>query len=1051
MSLLKPNASHSPAGHAGETVDIDLLENDILPQVFKPARYVGLEQGAYRKPFAQAAVTMAFAFPDLYEIGISNYGMKLFYSLVNQNPDYLCDRVYAPAPDMKAKLAEYGMPLYGVETLVPLQSFDLLAFTLQYELNYTTILGLLESAQIPLRSAERLASEIDYPLLIAGGPGSANPMPLAPFFDAFIIGDGEEVLIEMLDVIRQGKSKGLDKPLILKNLAQLEGVYIPGVTEKAYKRIIDIAEHPVDIAPLIPAIQAVHDRVTIEARRGCDRMCRFCQPCFINLPVREQSIEQIKKSALSEIEKTGYEECSLLSLSIADYSYFKPMIMEVAEALEEDGISLSLPSQRADRFSLDVAEAIQKVRKSTLTFAPEAGTKRLRDVINKNLTDEEILNAVTSAYQAGWNKVKLYFIIGLPTETLDDLDGIVATVKLLQDACAEIKREQSKSIKKHLEVNVTLSNFVPKPHTPFQWFPQDTMETLYGKIRYIKEQFSTFKGVKLNFTDPEISKLEAFISKGGPELADILELAYEKGAYLDAWDDVNNFQKWFDAISELGPELGIEGWEQYTRERCCDPEATLPWDAIDVGLNKQWLKDEYEKAKAEASTVPCFEACSTCGVCANYNTWPKFIETPPYLDGKAPAANAQDTKPTLKERLSTFFGGENPRLEEKTSETSPPDALPEHKLKREPVAKLRLQLEKQGKMKFISHLDWLRLIYRSVIRAKLPVAYSQGFNPKPKISFGPALPLFSESQGEFVDVELSRSIEPRELEMFYEALNPLLPEGGKLRSVTEIPLRSKSIDKSIKTLTYQAIPLLNRDAEDERLLSSIKQATCQSPLKRYTEEDRLHWLQTKLAPHLTAFANGEALQYRLPLEFDSQKRKKPSQKSRNGKFQKNKSRKENSEKAANAVTSDNTDLGSQTRPTQDLTAPAADANRILNLTPSLEDFCILPNGRIQFRLRRKGAFDPKPDTDAKGVPVLDNRNPEYFLPEHFLDDATVSANPLQAGQSLISAERHDAESSTLPDPTPALINTGVKPAWVLNFIDPNIKWSLIRTDIELEV
>ena len=701
--------------HNKQPVDITLLEDVILPNVFKPARYVGMEQGAYRKPFEKAKATFCMAFPDLYEIGISNYGVKLFYSLINNHPDYMADRVYAPAPDMREKLKEHNFPLYGVETMQPLKNFDVLAFTLQYELNYSTILGVMESAQIPLRAADR---DDSFPLIIAGGPGSANPLPLAPFFDAFIIGDGEEILIEILDLVAEYRQKNKPKKDLLEALAKIPGIFIPGVTEKADKRIVDIAEHPVDIAPLTPAIQAVHDRVVIEARRGCDRMCRFCQPCFINLPVREQNVETIKKKALAEIEKTGYEECSLLSLSIADYSYFRPLILEVAEALEEEGVSLPLPSQRADRFSLDVAEAVQSVRKSTLTFAPEAGTKRLRDVINKNLSDEEIMDAVTTAYKAGWNKVKLYFIIGLPTEMLDDLDGIADIVKRMQEACNEIKRDPTLSIKKLLEVNVTLSNFVPKPHTPFQWFPQDTMEMLNSKKAYIRDRFKNIRGVKLNFTDPEISKLEAVISKGGAELADVIEDVYKKGAYLDAWDDLLNFDRWFEALKEHGIDH-----EAYTRERCVKPDDVLPWDVIDMGLTKQWLVDEYEKAKEAGATVPCFEACSTCGVCANYGTWPKFtdtklIEAREKKERQAKKAQQIHDEKTAKNEekqanLSDFSGKNvlfKADLGAKSGKKSvnsalQSDSVPTHKLKKTAVCKSRIRIEKRGKLRFLSHLD----------------------------------------------------------------------------------------------------------------------------------------------------------------------------------------------------------------------------------------------------------------------------------------------------------------------------------------------------------
>jgi radical SAM-linked protein len=790
---MSPPKTSTPSLSFRQSPQIDkrYLEDEILPHVFKPARYLGLEQGAFRKSFERSAVRMAVAFPDLYEIGFSNYGLKLLYSLVNQLPDVMCDRVYAPAPDFKEKLTEHNMPLYGVESLVPLKYFDTLAFSLQYELNYTTILGLLDAAQIPLRSVDRQTGE--WPLLIAGGPGSANPMPLAPFFDAFIIGDGEEVLVEILDVIQRAKRERVDKPTLLKRLGQLEGLYIPGLTVKAYKRIVDIAVNPVELAPLIPLIGAVHDRITIEARRGCDRMCRFCQPCFINLPVREQSIENIKKSALREIEKTGYEECSLLSLSIADYSYFKPLIMEVADALKAENVSLALPSQRADRFSLDVAEAVQSIRKSTLTFAPEAGTTRLRDVINKNLTDAEIMNAVTTAYRAGWNKVKLYFMIGLPTETHDDLDGIVDIVNRMQQACLALRREPGLSKKNMLEINVTLSNFVPKPHTPFQWFPQDTMEQLYHKIEYLRNKFRPFRGVKLNFTDPEISKLEAVISRGGPELADVVEAAYKKGAYLDAWEDLNNFGRWFEALDEHGIH-----YEAYTRDRCCDPDEVLPWDVVDVGLTKAWLKEEFTKATAAASTTPCFETCSVCGVCGSYSTWPKFIETPTFKNVK--------------------------RIENGLPEVGTPEEIPQ--AKKDPVCKVRLNIEKRGDLRFISHLDWLRMIYRTVSRAKLPVAYSRGFNPRPKIAFSPALPLFTEALSEYIDIELTER-----LEGVKERLNPYLPVLGQILGERLIPIGTPSIDGGIRSLTYRATYSVS--------------TTCTDPLNQVNMLERIAFLKSR--------------------------------------------------------------------------------------------------------------------------------------------------------------------------------------------------------------
>jgi radical SAM-linked protein len=812
MSVLtSPLQAHQP-------VNPRTLEGLVLPNVHKPGRYLGIEQGAYQKSFDQAEVRMALAFPDLYEIGISNYAIKLLYSLVNQIDFAMCDRTYAPALDFKAELAKHHLPLYGVESKRPLAAFDMLAVSLQYELNYTTILGLLESAQIPFRAVNRPTLTLsggDFPLLLAGGPGATHPAPLSPFFDAFMIGDGEHMLAEVLDCIRAFKqdarqNSALTKADMLAELAKIDGLYVPNVTTKAYKRIVDIAETHVDIAPLIPTVGAVHDRVTIEARRGCDRMCRFCQPCFINLPVREQSIEQIKTAALKEIEKTGYEECSLLSLSIADYSHFKPMILEVAGALSDKGISLSLPSQRADRFSLEVAEAVQSVRKSTLTFAPEAGTPRLRDVINKNLTDEEILEAVTTSYKAGWNKVKLYFIIGLPTETTADLDGIVDMVARLKSACRQLKRDTSLTIKDNLEVNVTLSNFVPKPHTPFQWFAGETMESMREKNTYIVKRFKGMPGVKVNYTDPEISKLETLITKGDAGLADVLEDAYRRGAYLDAWGEQSSITAWLEAVDAAGLDI-----EAYTTQRLTNPDEALPWDCIDVGLTKDWLKAEYAKALQAASTTPCFETCSTCGVCATYSTWPKFIDTPDASVGAKPVlrrlnplplgegrvrenlqeSNDQSTMSISNQELPhpTLSRGERGKGKNHPPQFDQPDA----------VATVRLTVQKRGALRFISHLDWMRLLQRAIQRAGLPVAQSKGFNPRPKLSFSPALPMFCEGQAEYLDIDLTQTQADLGTD-WLTRINQHLPTEGQVTAHTWLPLHSPNIEQLITRLDYTA-------------------------------------------------------------------------------------------------------------------------------------------------------------------------------------------------------------------------------------------------------
>jgi radical SAM-linked protein len=796
-----------------QPISVDKLQQVILPHVFKPARYLGLEEGAYNKAFNPTQPTMALVFPELYEIGISNHAHKLLYSVVNQQPAMLCDRAYAPDLDLKNLLAQHAIPLFAVETKMPLAAFDMLAISLQYELNYTTVLGTLEAAQIPFRAADRQADpNRQYPIIVGGGPGSTNPMPIAPFFDAFMVGDGEHVMVELLAAIHKGKH--LPRPALLAQLAQIDGVYVPGVSVKAYKRIVDIAVEDVDVAPLIPTVGAVHDRVVVEARRGCDRMCRFCQPCFINLPVREQSVENITRKALTEVEKTGYDECSLLSLSIADYSHFAPMIKDVAAALAEQDVSLSLPSQRADRFSLEVAEAVQNVRKSTLTFAPEAGTPRLRDVINKNLTDEEIFNAVTTAYKAGWNKVKLYFMIGLPTETQADLEGIVSMVHQLRQACRQLKREPDLSIRHQLDLHLTLSNFVPKPHTPFQWFAQDTQAELKTKIAFLRAAFKGIPGVKVSFTDTELSKLEAVVSKGDVDLAPVFELAYRQGAYLDAWGGADALKAWFDALEQLGIDP-----EAYTRDRLVNVEDPLPWDAIDVGITKHWLQQEYRKAVQAASTTPCFDECSVCGVCATYSTQPKFIEVP--KGGfKVKTVNTQRSQ----------------------------------RLKAQPVCRLRLTIAKAGLLRFISHLDWLRLITRVLSRAKLPIAYTQGFNPKPKLSFSPALPLFAIAMQEYVDIELSET--PTDIEALKATLNRHLPKNGHISHIELLPAIVPSIQKSIRSYGYSAIRSCKKDSSPvnikERLASLHDQPVWNIAVDKngkhvahVEDADTAHWLDIR--------------------------------------------------------------------------------------------------------------------------------------------------------------------------------------------------------------
>ncbi len=593
---------------------------------------MGGEPGSVNKNWDSAQTRIAFAFPDLYEIGISNLGLRILYDRINRytGQNFLADRVYAPETDFRDQLKEHGMPLYGVESFKPLKEFDLIAFSLQYELSYPTILSMLEMAFIPYKSSERTD---DDPFVIAGGPGSYNPEPVSEFIDAFIIGDGETVIIEILETINESKKSGFSREEILKKLSALKGVYVPffyssdkpfskpvpkikEIPQKIDKRINDIdnIDYPVDFP--VPLSSAAHDRAVIEIRRGCGRMCRFCQPCFVNFPVREKSPENIIHLVDESIKNTGYEEYSLLSLSSNDYGCIENLVRTLNEKHAPNGTSISLPSQRADKFNLELAELVQTVRKSTITIAPEAGTQRLRNVINKNLSEQQIIDAAMSVYKAGWQNIKLYFIIGLPTETFEDLDGIFELLKTIGTEARKVKSELNLS--KNLSVTCTVSIFVPKPFTPFQWTGQENHNSLYEKIRYLKDKARFLKGVKLNFHDIFLSRLEAVFSRGDRRLNALIEEVHKKGSYLDAWREHFNKKLWIEAAQELNIDL-----EEYA-EKQFNHNDELPWDIINTGVNKNWLIQDFNKAIEEKTAVPCEEKCSNCGVCSEFNTKPSI-------------------------------------------------------------------------------------------------------------------------------------------------------------------------------------------------------------------------------------------------------------------------------------------------------------------------------------------------------------------------------------------------------------------------------------------
>ena len=595
----------------------------ILKSVTKPARYTGGEFGQIIKSKADVSVRFAFCFPDTYEIGMSNLGVRILYEALNRVPYVWCERVYAPWVDMDEKMREYGLPLTAHESGDRVCDFDIVAFTLQYELCYTTVLRMLKLSGIPLLSSERTE---DDPIILGGGPCAYNAEPIADFFDIFSIGEGEEALPELCALYEEMKKNGTyTREDFLRRAARIEGFYVPSLYEVSYyedgtikeytprfadvpgkvkKRIIadlDTAVYPEKL--VMPYIETVHDRIVLEVNRGCIRGCRFCQAGMVYRPVREKSPERLCHLAKCLYENTGYDEISLISLSISDYSRVSELTDMLLEWTDEKHVSLSLPSLRIDSFSEELMKKVSSVRTGGITFAPEAGTQRLRDVINKNVGEEDLLRAVGIAFKNGKNSVKLYFMNGLPTETLEDVEGIATLAgKVVHRFYQTPERNKARPV----SVTVSVSCFIPKPFTPFQWEAQDTLENLKAKQEHLRECITDRK-IRYNWHDAEVSRIEAVFARGNRRLSKALLLAAEENMMFDAWDEMFSYEKWLDVFARAGIDpafyanrpFGLDEW--------------LPWDVIDCGVTKQFLKRERERAYAEKTTPPCSEHCSGCG------------------------------------------------------------------------------------------------------------------------------------------------------------------------------------------------------------------------------------------------------------------------------------------------------------------------------------------------------------------------------------------------------------------------------------------------------
>ena len=605
------------------------LRDEILLQIDKAARYIGGEVNAVMKNKEDVDIRFAMAFPDVYEIGMSNLGMMILYDMFNKRDDVWCERLFSPWTDLDKIMREEHIPLFTLESQDPVKDFDFLGITLGYEMCYTNVLQLLDLSGIALLSADR---EENDPVIIGGGACAYNPEPLAEFFDLFYIGEGETVYDALFDAYKANKKAGGSRSDFLLKAAQIPGIYVPslyevtykedgtiesfhptceGVSEKVEKQlIIDMDKDYNNLeAPVVPHIKATQDRVTLEIQRGCIRGCRFCQAGMIYRPTRERDVEKLKKAARTMLQKTGHEEISLSSLSSSDYSHLKEIVNFLIDEFRDEAVNISLPSLRIDAFALDVMSKVQDVKKSSLTFAPEAGSQRLRNVINKGLTEEDILHGAGEAFKGGWNQVKLYFMLGLPTETEDDMKGIAHLAQKIAETYYEtVPKEQRKG---KVQINVSTSFFVPKPFTPFQWAPMFREEDFIEKAKIVKNEIRSQlnqRSIRYNWHEPDVTVLEGFLARGDRRCSKVILKAYEKGALYDAWSESFHYAIWKEAFKETGVDI-----EFYTlRERSTDE--ILPWDFIDAGVTKKFLIREWEQAKAETVTPNCRQKCSGCGV-----------------------------------------------------------------------------------------------------------------------------------------------------------------------------------------------------------------------------------------------------------------------------------------------------------------------------------------------------------------------------------------------------------------------------------------------------
>jgi len=737
----------------------------LLTRVEKPGRYVGGEWNEIKKNPGAVDVKIALAFPDVYEIGMSYLGQKILYALLNGDPSVLAERVFAPWPDFEAELRRAGIPLASLENGIPLRDFDMVGFSLLYELNYSNVLTILDLGGIPILSADRGDR---HPLIVAGGPAAFNPEPVADFFDLIVLGDGEEVFPEIIAAWRGLRKRGSDRAVLLREMARIEGVYVPslyaaerqgaspllvprprdGAPVKIVKRVLrDFAKSPFPEKIVVPSLRVVFDRVAMEAARGCPQNCRFCQATSLYFPHRAKDPGLVLKTVLRSLRQTGYEDSSLSALSISDYPHLEETVRCLMGELVREKISLSLSSLRPRGLSPELVESILKVRKTGFTLVPEAGTERLRAVINKKLTDADIGDALTSAFSGGWKLVKLYFMVGLPTETAEDIEGMIDLVGRILDLGRSILGSAPR-------IHLSLSSFIPKPHTPFQWMGMEDERSLAEKQRFIRSELGRWRSVEIKDHPLKTSVLEAVFSRGDRRLGRVLARAWAGGARFDSWGDRLDPALWERAFA-------AEGVEPADYLGPIDPEAVLPWDHIDTGLRKAHLRRELEMALAAKPSPTCLEkSCPECDGC-DLRFWKK--KTPPFR------------KPVLPRAL--------PPLGEPTGE----------------IFRYRLVYAKKGKARYLSHIDLIHVLQRSFRRAGVEVRKTQGFHPKMDFSYGPALPLGIEGRKEVLEFKASFRLDEAG---FLARTNRCLPPGIRFLRLERLAPGVPSLANCIEGLAY---------------------------------------------------------------------------------------------------------------------------------------------------------------------------------------------------------------------------------------------------------